>query len=163
MPGTVFRWREGARMTVDAQMAGEHIEHLRKQANGQLTPAQVVDDARDERALLHPAFEWDDSVAAERHREDQARHLIGCIIVSVKPRGIQRDVRAFVNVTTEAGGQGYTSLPVAMRDEDLRAQILVRAWEELQAWQKRYESYLELAEVHEAIDTAAAKLKQRRA
>jgi hypothetical protein len=54
MAGVAYKWREGARMAVDAQMAGEHIEHLRKKANGQLIPAQVVDDARSPTALLTP-------------------------------------------------------------------------------------------------------------
>jgi hypothetical protein len=38
-----------------------------------LTPAVVVEESRDEAALLHPMFEWDDASAAERYRQGMAR------------------------------------------------------------------------------------------
>jgi hypothetical protein len=154
MPGTVYQWRSGARIPVEAQAAGEEIEHLRKKANGALTPAFVVDAARDVRHTLHPAFEWNDSEAAERYREEQARHLIGALVVTVKPAGVTRQVRAFVSVHQNEQ-QGYTSLPVAMSDAELRQQVIERALRELEQWRERYQGYVELADVFAAIETAA--------
>jgi hypothetical protein len=152
MPGTVYRWRDGTRLAIDAQMAGEHIEHLRKKANGALTPAQVLADARDAKSVLHGAFEWDDNLAAEHYRETQARYLIGALVVTVKPRGVPHQTRAFVSVDHKDSGVGYTSLPVAMSDIDLRRQVLAKAWRELRAWQHRYDAYAELAALFQSID-----------
>nr|WP_321985325.1 hypothetical protein [uncultured Lichenicoccus sp.] len=157
MHGMTYQWRQGARFSVDPQYAGEEIETLRKRANGQLTPAQVVDAARNEASVLHPAFEWDDSIAAERHREDQARYLVGALVVKVAPKGVQREVRAFVSVQ-QAETTGYTSLGAAMSDAELRRQVLARAWQELQAWRARYAAYSELAEIHAVIDEKRQKL-----
>lgn len=160
MPGMTYQWRGQNRLPVKAQAAGEEIEHLRKRANGPLQPAAVVDAARDEKAVLHPCFEWDDSLAAERHREDQARYLIGALVVKVAPKGVEREARAFVNVVQE-DQQGYTALHVALSDAELRKQVLARAWAELKTWQERYRTYSELAEVHAAIDAGAPKQNRR--
>lgn len=153
MPSMVYQWRSGSRLSIDAQMAGEEIEHLRKKANGQLSPATVVDAARNEKHILHPAFEWDDGVAAERFREDQARGLIGALVVTIKPNGMAKTVRAFVNVQ-QHDTQGYTSLAAALSDTDLRQQVVARALEELRLWEERYRDYVELAAYFEAIGRA---------
>ena len=155
MPGMVYKWRSGTRLPVDAQVAGDAIEALRVRAGGQISPAQVVDAARSERSPLHPAFEWDNTVAATRHREDQARHLIGALVVVVSPAGEPREMRAFVSITQDRG-TGYTALQTAMSDSDLRQQVVARALRELLQWTERYEGYVELAAVHDAIGAAIA-------
>ena len=66
---------DAMRFGIDAQEAGEELERI-KQRDGTIVPAAVVDEARPEDAVLHPAFEWVDPVAAERYREIQARQLI---------------------------------------------------------------------------------------
>jgi hypothetical protein len=43
---------------------------------GLLQPFDVVEAARDPGSPLHDSFEWNDSVAAERYRLEQARRLI---------------------------------------------------------------------------------------
>jgi hypothetical protein len=60
---------------VDPQAAGEELERI-KHRDGTIVPEAVVDEARPEDAVLHPAFEWEDPVAAEKYRVIQARTLI---------------------------------------------------------------------------------------
>lgn len=158
MPNMVYQWRNGTRLGINAQQAGEAIDLLTRKANGALTPAAVVNAARNEESVLHSAFEWDDAVAAEAHREDQARYLIGSLVVTVRPANTPREVRAFVNVVCD-NEQGYVPLHTAMSDVDLRAQVVRRAWSELQAWRERYAGYSELASVHAAIDADCQKRK----
>jgi hypothetical protein len=151
MPPMIYQWRSGTRLSIDAQRAGETIELLRTKVNGHLTPAHIVDAARSKRSILHTAFEWDDAIAAEAHREDQARYLIGALVVTVRPKGTEREVRAFVSVSKN-DQQGYTALHTALSDADLRKQVVAKAWAELHAWKERHESYFELAEVFAAIE-----------
>jgi len=54
-----------------------------KHAEGNLVPLDVVDAARPKKAPLHPAFEWDNSVAAEQYRVHQARNLIRSVRIVV--------------------------------------------------------------------------------
>lgn len=66
---------DAMRFGIDAQEAGEELERI-KQRDGTIVPEAVVDEARPEEAVLHPAFEWEDPVAAEKYRVIQARQLI---------------------------------------------------------------------------------------
>src|SRR6516164_2789894 len=59
-------------------------DSLREMADqNQLSPRNVVDQAREETNVLHPLFEWDDNIAADHHRLDQARRLISSFEVIV--------------------------------------------------------------------------------
>jgi len=76
-----FTFKNGYRIKgINAQTAGEELARIEQQ-NGALKAPDVVDEARPKDALLHPAFEWNDQVAAELHRQDQARHLIRAVQV----------------------------------------------------------------------------------
>ena len=61
--------------------------------------APVVDVARDPKHPLHPRFEWDDSIAAEKWRLEQAGQLLR---VTFRPDPAKpRDLRAFVAIKGE--------------------------------------------------------------
>jgi hypothetical protein len=76
-----FTFKNGYRIKgINAQTAGEELARIEKH-RGELKAPDVVDEARPKNALLHPAFEWNDQVAAELHRQDQARHLIRAVQV----------------------------------------------------------------------------------
>jgi hypothetical protein len=153
----IYKWKSQAAIPVGAQVAGEHLENLRIINNGQLTPRAVVDDARQEGSPLHPAFEWDDSVAAERFREEQARYMLRQITVVVPETGTPTPIRAFVNVRVE-GGQSYTHVVHALSDTELRLQILAQAWKDLQSWREKYKELEELAGIFAAMDGGAPQL-----
>lgn len=93
-----FTFKNGYRITgITAQIAGEELARIEQQ-HGELKPPTVVDEARPEDALLHPAFEWDDFVAAELHRQDQARHLIRAVQV-IKENNEPQSVYVHINKT----------------------------------------------------------------
>lgn len=97
--------------------------------NGDLTPALVVDAARDEDHPLHDRFDWDDSDAAEKWRINQAAHLIRSVKVT---REIAPDrvihVRAFI-ARHELGAEDESPvgsyLPV---QQVMESDILTSAW-----------------------------------
>lgn len=156
MPGMVYQWKEQARVPIPAQVAGEAIERLRGKDKRQVTPAQVVEAARPRKSPLHPAFEWDDSVAAERYRQDQARYMLRSLVTLVEPTpGEPVEVRAFVTFEAKEA-PGYMPVTVVMADGKLRRLVVERAWAELREWQRRYRAYDELADVMVAIDAAGA-------
>ena len=91
-----FEFKEGSRVKgVSADVAGNELARIYQQEQ-QLKPAKVVDESRPEAAPLHPVFEWDDKVAAEMHREDQARHLIRSVRV-INPYD-EKQERTYVHV-----------------------------------------------------------------
>jgi hypothetical protein len=73
---TNYTFRNGTRISgVNAQTTGEELARIQN-AHGAITAPLVVDEARPTDAPLHPVFEWNDLVAAEQHRQHQARNLI---------------------------------------------------------------------------------------
>ena len=137
---------------ITAQAAGERCEELLGQ-HDLLTPKIVVEDARPADAILHPAFEWDDPMAAELYREWQARMLVKSIrIVQIEDNQPCAPHRAFINVITQQASRGYLTSAQVMRDEVLREQVLLQAKRDLKAWRARYKDLEELGDIYQAID-----------
>lgn len=113
---------------------------------GKLTPALVVDVARDPNHVLHNRFEWDDSVAGERYRRDQAHELIRSVRVNYvsarteEPLSIRAfqavkdpddtDGRKYVYVPTEAVVQDPIVMRLILADMERDWRNLRRRWEE---------------------------------
>ena len=142
-----FTWAKGSHHKVDAQTAGEVCNSL--EAEGRLTAADLVEESRPEEAPLHPEFEWDDSIAAEKYREVQAggviRHLVK-VSIDVKEA---LPVRAFFPVTVSE--KTYERIEAIISVEDKRQVLLNRALSELKSFEQKYASLTELCSVFDAI------------
>ncbi len=156
MKPMVYQWKANVRVPMDAQTAGEHLERLRQKHMG-LTPKIVVEDAIKRTSPLHKCFDWDDRVAADKWREEQARYIIRgiAVVVGDSEEEEKKTLRAFVNISDE-GSNLYTSIAHAMSDEELRAQLINRAYKELQDWRRRYDDLKEFAQVYAAINQLSA-------
>jgi len=158
----VYAWREGARVSLNAQIAGQRLEQLKREHRGLVTPEAVVTDARPKRSPLHDHFEWEDSEAAKKYRLDQARELLRSIVVRIDDRRLpDKSVRAFVHVEVPDNGEsrrGYMGVREALSNKELRAQVLRCALGELKSWQERYRELREFGDVFEAIEEAEEKI-----
>lgn len=152
------RFQPGATKTSDPNTVGQHLNFLREQCKGELTPPDVVKDARNPNSPLHPFFEWDDSEAAEQYRLQQARGLIRAVVAIYrsddKP---DRKMKAYVHVR-EPGANHYRETQHALSLSKTREAVLRRAWEELMAWKRRYKDLEEFAQLVDQIDETAKKL-----
>lgn len=77
-----------------------------REEHGRLTPAIIVDAARAESHPLHNRFEWDDKVAGEAFRREQAHRLIRSVRIVYREaddKEAARTVRAFHAVRDESG------------------------------------------------------------
>jgi len=145
----IYKWKSGARAPVSAQVAGEVCEQM--SANGELTPKALVDASRPEDAPLHKAFEWDDQKAAERYRESQAAYIIRSI--EVEHEEMSEPVRAFFTIPTEMGqSYQYHSIDTILNSSDERKSLLESAKRELEAFTRKYNQLVELAEVIKAAE-----------
>lgn len=128
-------------------MSGELYSHLLaiRTEHGELTPQLVVDAARDEAHPLHSRFEWNDAVAGEAWRREQAHTLIQKAKIEFRPAnddGPPRLIRGFVAVPKP---DGYAFDPVEEVAEDpFRRQLALNTMErEWKALFKRYQEYEE--------------------
>ena len=142
----VYQWKSGARISVDAQIAGEMCAKLEKE--GRLTAKNLLDENRNKDAPLHGAFNWNDSEAAELYREEQARYIIRCIVV--KKENVDEPIRQFVHV--DVNESKYHSVDVLLSKNDTRDAVLKMALAELLAFEKKYQGLKELSKVFSAID-----------
>lgn len=144
----------------DVPVVVRELKRIEK-AIGSLTPATVVEAASGSRSPLHRYFTWDDSLAAAKYREWQARVLIGCVQVTIKDAsGGESTVRAFVSVSPTDEGvevddliaeRGYMSVEKAARNSGYKGQVIQYAYNQLVNWKRRFGGFKEFFEVTEAI------------
>jgi hypothetical protein len=154
-----YVWKTKSRSPIKAQVAGEELRRMHDEHGG-LTPSIVVDESRPKDAPLHSAFEWNDSKAAEMYRQAQAGYIIRSVVavVSIGENHEPRETRAFVSVGDKERGDGhvYVAVQKALEDPARREEIVRKAYDELLAWQRKYQDLHELAEIFAAIDRGLA-------
>lgn len=77
---------------VSAEVAGQVCVTLANSTGG-LTPKRLVEASRDEQAPLHAEFEWDDTVAGELYREQQAQTLIQHLVIVESDSEKERQIK----------------------------------------------------------------------
>lgn len=156
-----YKWRERVgdgggpgSFKTPAAIAGRELKRLAKEPGG-LTPPALVDASRPKKAPLHGEFEWDNDVAAEAYRCQQARRIMSmCVEVHViegKPREIPV-VSAVPSAEEGVDRLVRVATAEAMQNPEQRRYILERALEALQAWQRKYGTLQEFAKVCAAIN-----------
>lgn len=151
--------QKGAKVGPD--LVGRHLELLRQQFKGELTPPDVLADARNPNSPLHGFFEWDDNEAAEQYRLSQARGLIRSVVAIYRePKASSEPVRiaAFTHIA-EGEASHYRATHHAMSQKATRDVVLAQAWRELQQWRRKYQHLRKFADLFEAIDEIGEKLK----
>ena len=132
-------------LTAD-QVAGE-FERIRE-AHGELKPEYVVEESRPDGALLHSLFQWNDTVAAEQWRKEQAAKIIRNVHVVVNNTDITCTVRAFVSVTPSKDvPRSYISLKDALSNKDAYEDLLQQAKKDMQSFIRKYSLLKELKSV----------------
>lgn len=166
MKKMVYSFKEKSiKFNVDAQVAGETLEAMKKSNGGQITPEDVVNAARDEENPLHEVFDWNDASAAKAQRLHIARLLIGSIVVTFKHH---ESVRANYSVkvgsaTSDKEKRAYVGIEEAIKP-DYELQMRKEASNHLKVFAKRYEifDYLqtEVQQVRLLIDKMEAEIEE---
>ena len=147
----VYQWKTGSRHKVSAAVAAEVMDRLAEE--DRLNAQELVEESRPEDAPLHSEFEWDDSVAAEKYREEQAGALIRHLVVRIEANDQEYPTRQYFMIQPEA--KIYEPIQVILKDEDKTDLLLEQAKRELLAFKAKYACLKELAEVIKAIDSVA--------
>jgi hypothetical protein len=151
----------GAPKDIPAHQVGAELTRIYERDGG-ITPATVVDEARPPMALLHDAFEWDDSVAAERYREAQARQIVRSVVLVSEPekRESAPIVRAFVSLSAPKPGAAqariYKPTLDALNDPAEADDVKRRLRHELLALRRRYMDLLDVSDMIQAVHEVMA-------
>ena len=155
-----YEWKCPGLYKVGADIAAKVVESC-KDSSGYIQPTAVVDKSRPAEAELHGCFEWQDNIAADRWREQQARVLIKNIVtVEIRDDDKKQDViKTFVHVISpEEQSRGYKMTAVAVQDPRDRDYILSTARRELASFKSKYSKLTEFAALMNTIDEVIASL-----
>ena len=141
-----------------AEVAGPVLMALKESEKG-LNPDTLLEASRPEDAPLHNEFEWDDTVAAEKFRKEQARYIIRHLVVIHKDtNGAEQIVKDRAFVFTGKKKTGYVPLGEALSNETWRANLLKAAYKDMEFFTAKYHRLNELSDV---IDAMRRILSQR--
>jgi hypothetical protein len=127
---------------------------------GRLSKPTFVDFARPEDSPSHGRFEWDDAVAAEKHRLEQAGKLIASVRVVYKEPTEDagpETVRAFHAVRSNKG-HVYEPAENVAADPVLKEMVLRdmrRDWESLRRRYARFTEFVAMVQACLAEDVAS--------
>jgi hypothetical protein len=102
---------------------------------GLIKPHQIVDAARSEDSVLHSYFCWDDTEAAEKWREEQARQLLKSIRLTVDTSP-PVSVRAFISLPTDrVSGEGYRRMEEVLNNDFMVRQLFADIEARIEKWE----------------------------
>lgn len=143
----MVEWKIKGLYKADAETVYKEITALGES----FSPADIVEAARNESSELHKCFEWDDSIAAEKYREHQARMVIAQLVVRTETTD---NTPVSVRVISSANAMNsYMPTKMLIRSEPEYADLLERAKRELRAFQQKYITVVELQDIFAMIDT----------
>ena len=155
MAEIVYSWKI-EKYPVSAEIAAKEFDRIYNKY-GVLDKKDIVEESRDKKAALHSCFEWDDAIAAEKYRQEQASDMVQCLVTVEKSDKSDEPVivRAFVKTTEK-----YEPITVSIRSEEKYAVLLQDALNDAKWFMKKHAALVELQNVFCAIREFENKMKE---
>ena len=141
----------------DPEAVERELERIRRLGGGMLTPQRVVKESEDPGSPLHDEFEWDDSIAGERYREQQARIIIQAVEI-VTDGG--DSVRAYYHVVVDEQ-PGYLPVSEVVAREELKERVLAEILRGIVQARKRLSDFEGYDREKRLLDRALAGLTSK--
>lgn len=147
-------WKVKGIFKANAELVYNEIQEI----GDTYTPDDIVEKAEDEpESELHKCFEWDDRKAARGYRLQQARLIMANIVVKTTDINPDAKTETFVRAIVKTEEKStYEPITVTVTNVDSYALLLERAKSELEAFQRKYKTLSELAEIFDDIDRLLA-------
>jgi len=140
---------------MDADLVYNEVRDLKDEFD-EIVPEDVVKRARPKRSPMHKLFEWDDSIAGEKYREEQARYVLRvCRVQYADKQGKPKTVRAFPVVETrkdESRRNVFVPIEDITHDYDRQDEILNRALHSLVDWRRKWREVTDWVEANRATE-----------
>lgn len=145
----VAKWSAvGTRFGADAQKCYEEIMEICDSLES-ATPQDILEKARNESSELHKCFTWDDSIAAEKWRLNEARVVVRQLVIKEEKVPTDRpEVRLLYSTDNRSG---YKPTEVILQKEDEYKSLLKQAYAELRAFKVKYAMLRELQDIFDLI------------
>lgn len=153
-----YKYRIDGLIKTPAAVAGKVCQDIIDK-EGAVTPKKLVDVSRPKEAPLHNEFEWNNKIAAEKFREEQARQIIKNIVaieITEEASEPERIVcwkncdRAFV--PTDERIHKYVTIETALANNDWRENLLRAARKDMIAFVTKYKRLTELGPIIKGME-----------
>lgn len=148
----------------DAEKFQRHCDQLEKKT-GHIDPREMwtsIEDKPDH--PVYPAYEWDDSVAGGKYRDEQSRKMIRSITVRVEmPDESYFQTRAIVcspdPQEEDRRKKIYQSLPKTLKDKDAMEYQLEECLRGLVIWRRKWRQMSAMAEIAPQLEVVDGVIK----
>lgn len=141
-----IKWKVKGLYKADPEAVYRELQTL-----DEITPDAVVELARNENSVLHNEIDWDDEVAAERWRKQQARLIICNLVVEIQEK--EEKEPTFVRLFHKPDeNKTYQDLSVFVKDETEYQKLLNQAKRDLNSFKSKYHTLKELKPIFALID-----------
>lgn len=140
---------------IDIELAVQEMERI-ETLYGSLTPQNILDASRPKNALFHSLFQWDDTLAAEHYRLQQARTILNNIEVTVVSDGQPKQIAVYEVIKQPSTAGAYKSIN-AMTIDDIDF-IRMRTLKELNILKDKLSVYKEFSKVSSSLNQAIQDL-----
>lgn len=146
-----YSWKSMGFDNVDPQLVGEELEIIER--NGELTHLHVLEYAkRHKDSELYKCFEWDDSVAGEMYRREQASRVVSHIAYTVVDENTEEKSykqKVYVSLQNENKQRVFKHISKVLQDDDDYEQLLQKCRDQLSRVKKDYERLLNREDLKE--------------
>jgi hypothetical protein len=144
---------------LDPQRAGEYLEQLFEKYQGHLTKDEILAAARPSNSPIHKFFEWDENAAAERYRKRQVAMLVGALRVKRAKKATSTRAFVFVSNPDHKGRKVYIDIQSAMRNPEMKRELVEKALMGLSRWMTAYGGARELRFVGARVESLRKRIE----
>lgn len=143
---------------IKKQIVIRELKRIAKRNNGVLQAEDVVKEAEQKHNVLHNLFDWNDSIAANKWRLEQARLLIR-VCVTYLGGDKNKPYKVFVSLSEDRtrGEGGYRELESVMSNKSYRQILLQDALNEMELFREKFYKLKELANVFKVMNKVKIK------
>lgn len=151
-----YAWKiPGFAKNIDIDLAIQEMERI-EALYGSLTPQNILDASRPQNALFNSLFQWDDTIAAEHYRLQQARTILNNIEVSVISDGQPKQISVYEVIKQPSIPGIYKSInSMNVNDIDF---IKTRTLKELTILKDKLSVYKEFSKITSTLNQAIQDL-----
>ena len=148
-----YKFRVNGLVKASAEVTGKVCKDL-IDSDGAVTPKRLVEVSKPKDAPLHDEFEWNNTIAGQKYREEQARQIIKNVVIiqiseeEEKPKQIKCWVnsdRAFV--PTDERQHKYLTIDTALSNSEWRDNLIKAAKRDMVSFIAKYKRLNELANI----------------
>lgn len=147
----IASWKVNGIYKADATKVAEEIKNIsNNDPDNKFTPEELVMYGKNPNTELHKCFEWNDTVAGECWRINQAQGLIrnlAIVITKDDSAKITEPTAVRMFVSTGERNSTYKATIEVVQNADEYKKLLHQAYEDLQAFKRKYQTIKELANI----------------